>query len=245
MDMWKFFGLTHIDHTVMNPMSLQKTSELIDVLNLKKGELALDIACGKAEFLCNVVEQYRVKGIGIDASPYTYAEAVKNVRARGFTKDIELHNMDGTAFEAKTLYHMSSCVGGSWIFQGHRGTLAALSKMTKPAGLVLVGEPFWRKEPHNDYLKMTGIEREQHGTHMGNVATGDELGLSFLYTVVSTEDDWDRYEGLQWQAAERFALANPDDADKDELLQKVRQNRKAYLKWGRDCLGWAMYLFQK
>jgi len=23
--MWKYFGITHIDHTVMNPMSLTKT----------------------------------------------------------------------------------------------------------------------------------------------------------------------------------------------------------------------------
>jgi len=26
MDMWKYFGITHIDHTVMNPMSLAKAN---------------------------------------------------------------------------------------------------------------------------------------------------------------------------------------------------------------------------
>jgi len=25
----------------------------------------------------------------------------------------------------------------------------------------------------------------------------------------------------------------------------VRENKKAYLKWGRDTLGWAIYVFKK
>ena len=33
MDMWKYFGITHTDHTVMNPMSLPKTRELVDQLH--------------------------------------------------------------------------------------------------------------------------------------------------------------------------------------------------------------------
>ncbi len=56
MDMWKYFGITHTDHTVMNPMSLAKTKELIDLLRLPDGGRVLDVACGKAEFLCLVAE---------------------------------------------------------------------------------------------------------------------------------------------------------------------------------------------
>ena len=44
MDMWKFFGITHTDHTVMNPMSLAKTKELIDLLRLPDGGRILDVA---------------------------------------------------------------------------------------------------------------------------------------------------------------------------------------------------------
>ena len=62
MDMWKYFGITHTDHTVMNPMSLAKTKELIDLLRLLDGGRVLDVACGKAEFLCLVAERYEVTG---------------------------------------------------------------------------------------------------------------------------------------------------------------------------------------
>ena len=54
MDIWKFFGITHTDHTVMNPMSLAKTEEIIECLCLPDGGRVLDVACGKAEFLCRL-----------------------------------------------------------------------------------------------------------------------------------------------------------------------------------------------
>lgn len=247
MDMWKYFAITHKDHTVMNPMSLAKTKEMVDLLRLAEGDHILDVACGKAEFLCLLAERYAVLGTGVDASPYTIAEARAKVGTRGLSQRIELLHMDGAAYEPTEppIFTMTSCIGGSWIYEGHKGALEALAKMTKPGGLVLVGEPYWKQDPTHEYVKMVGLEREQHGTHESNVKTGVELGLAFLYAAVSNEDDWDRYEGLQWQAAERYAELHPADLDTKELLDKVHTSRDAYLRWGRDCLGWAMYLFRK
>ena len=65
MDIWKYFGITHTDHTVMNPMSLAKTEEIIECLRLPDAGRVLDVACGKAEFLCRVAARYPVTGIGI------------------------------------------------------------------------------------------------------------------------------------------------------------------------------------
>ena len=75
--------------------------------------------------------------------------------------------------------------------------------------------------------------------------TGQDLGLTLLYTIVSTLDEWDRYEGLRWYAAEDYALAHPIDPDVPELLERVRHEKHDYLRWGRDSLGWALYLFRK
>ena len=128
MDMWKYFGITHTDHTVMDPMSLTKTRELIDLLRLPDGGRVLDVACGKAEFLCFVAEQYGVTGTGIELSPVTFEEAQKNVSDRELTDRIELLNMDGGKYEPDRpeSHDLASCIGGSWIYQGHRGTLEAL-----------------------------------------------------------------------------------------------------------------------
>ena len=89
------------------------------------------------------------------------------------------------------------------------------------------------------------VERDTFGTHHANVITGQELGLTLLYTLVSSLDEWDRYEGLQWHAAETYALDHPDDPDVPELLERVRREEHQYLRWGRDTVGWALYLFRK
>ena len=69
------------------------------------------------------------------------------------------------------------------------------------------------------------------------------LGLGPLYTLVSDSNDWDRYEGLQWNAAERYAVDHPDDPDVPSLMESMREQRDRYLRWGRDELGWAIYVF--
>jgi len=247
MDMWKYFGITHADHTVMNPLSLEKTRELVGLLRLPEGGRVLDVACGKAEFLCLVAEAYGVTATGIELSPYTVDAARKNVNKRGLAGSIELLQTDGAEYrpDAPESLDLASCIGASWVFQNHRGTLEALAKMTRPGGLVLTGEPFWRNDPDPEYLKVTGADPNMCGSHAGNAADGVNAGLDLLYTTASSQDDWDHYEGLQWQAAERYAADHPDDPDVKALLGSIRRSRDAYLRWGRNCLGWAMYLFRK
>jgi len=61
--------------------------------------------------------------------------------------------------------------------------------------------------------------------------------------LVSSDDEWDRYETLQWRAAARYADLHADDPEVTELLARVEKSRREYLSWGRDTLGWALYLF--
>ena len=116
--------------------------------------------------------------------------------------------------------------------------------MAKPGGLILVGEPFWKHDPDPAYLDAADIQPGTYGRHVENVTRGEALGLTLLYSIVSSDDDWDRYEGLQWQAAGRYEQKNPDDPDVPYLLQRVAQEKLAYLRWGRETLGWALYLFK-
>jgi len=94
-------------------------------------------------------------------------------------------------------------------------------------------------------LEAIGEKHSAYGTHYENMKVGQELGLKLVYTLVSNQDDWDRYEGLQWYAADKWASENPDDADVEEVLKRIRENRENYLRWGRETFGWAIYMFKK
>ncbi|MBN1931561.1 MAG: hypothetical protein JW786_08150, partial [Desulfobacterales bacterium] len=52
-------------------------------------------------------------------------------------------------------------------------------------------------------------------------------------------------EGLQWYAAETWASDHRDDPDVETVLKRVRKSKTAYLRWGRETLGWAIYVFKK
>lgn len=247
MDIWKFYDITHREHEICNPTSDDKLGRLVELLRLPRGASVVDIACGKAEFLIRVVEAYAVRAVGVDISPFFIAEAARRLQARAPSADVTLHQLDGADFRSREPhgFALASCIGASWVFGGHPGTLDALSGMVEPGGWVVVGEPYWLKEPSEEYLEASGDTRDSFDTHAGNAKVGEERGLDLVHTLVSNRDDWDRYEGLQWYATTDYARSHPDDPDLPELVARVVKSREVYLRWGRDTLGWAIYVFRR
>ena len=63
--------------------------------------------------------------------------------------------------------------------------------------------------------------------------------------MVADSDDLDHYAGLYIRAVEAWCLDNPRDLDATAARDRIRTWRDTYLKWGRETLGFAVYLFQK
>ena len=246
MDIWKFYDITHHEHVVWNPTSEEKLARLVDLLRLPTDAHVVDIACGKGEFLIRLAEAYGARGVGIDMSPFCIAGAERRLKARAPTAGIVFRQMNGADYrpDEPHSFDLASCIGASWVFGGHTGTLDALISMVKPGGWVIVGEPYWLQEPSEAYLDASGVAREDFGSHFSNAQAGERRGLDLVHAIVSSKDDWDNYEGLQWYATVEYARARSDDPDSPELVERVGKAREVYLRWGRDTLGWAIYLFR-
>ena len=246
MDRWKYFTSGHEPHLFCNPLSEAKVDELIELLDLSDDAQVLDIACGKGEILLRIVRRWGCRGVGVDLSQDWVVEARGKVVAANLADSVKILQQDGAEYEGtRESIDVALCLGASWIWGGHRGTLETLSRWTRPHGMIVVGEPFWIVEPSKEHLKAAELSRSTFGTHFENVGTGTRAGLHFLHALVSNDDDWDRYEGYQWYAAEKYARDNPHDPDVPELLSKMHKFRDVYLKWGRDEMGWAVYIFAK
>jgi SAM-dependent methyltransferase len=247
MDMWKFYDVTHRRHVICNPTSEEKLARLVELVRLPADARVVDIACGKGEFLIRMAAAYGVRGVGVDLSPFFIAEAEQRLKARLPQAEITFNPMDGADFKPDKPHSLTlaSCIGASWVFGGHARTLDALVSMVEPDGWVIVGEPYWIREPAEEHLQACGLTRGAFGSHAENVEAGERRGLDLVHTLVSSKDDWDRYEGLQWYAMAEYARTNPDDADLSELLDRVAKEKSVYLRWGRDVLGWAIYLFRR
>jgi len=247
MDKWKFYDITHKRHVLCNPMSLGKLDRLIRLIELPPEAKVIEIAMGKGEFILRLAESYGVSGIGIDISPHCIADAEGKRSARTPGARLTFKEMDGAKFtpEAAESYDLAACIGASWIYGGHKQTLEALSRMAAPDGWVVVGEPFWLQEAPAPYLEAIGVNADAFGTHADNVATAEGLGLQLVHALAGNTDDWDQYEGLKWHAVDAYARSHSDDPDLPEVVRRVAEEKTAYLNWGRDTLGWAIYLFRR
>lgn len=252
MDLWKHYDITHKDHTICNPMSSEKLDELVELLHLSPDSKVLDIASGKAEFLIRLVKRYDLSAIGIDLSPYYINEANIRIKELIPKSKIKLIEMDGAQYkpEKTESFDVASCLGASWIYGDHKETLKFLKGQVKAGGIVIAGEPYWKSKPPQEYLDKAkevydSEEFGNYGTHYENMRMGENLGLSLVYCLVSSGDDWDRYLNLQWSATDRYVRANQDDPDNSEILDKLKKERELYLKWERELFGWAIYVFRK
>ena len=247
MDTFKFYDITHREHLVCNPTSEEKLMRLVHLLRLPEDAHVVDIACGKGEFLIRLAEAYGIQGTGIDISPFYITEAKKRLATRAPASGITFTQMNGADFspDEPQKCDLASCIGASWVFGGHANTLETLSRMVKPGGWVITGEPFWLKEPSEDYLEASGMAREAFGSHFFNAEAGKQHGLDLVHTIVSSKDDWDTYESLQWYATDKYARTHPEDQDVTKVLERVEKDRATYLRWGRDTIGWSIYVFRR
>jgi len=123
--------------------------------------------------------------------------------------------------------------------------LGSLSRITKPGGVILIGDGYWRTDPEPSYLEAAGLQKEELRSHTENIESGEKIGLECIYNARASSEEWDHFEGAFWMAAERELVLHPNDPETTRTAQKRRTWKRAYLEWGRATMGFALYLFLK
>ncbi len=245
MEPSKFTNVAHRDHLFCSPLSAARVDALIDLLELPVGAGVLDVGCGKGEVLLRILARYRVAGTGLDLSEAWLTEARARAEARVLPQPPTFLLQDANGYTPPEPFDLAVCIGSSHTYGGYRDSLRALRQVIKPGGLLLIGEGYWKQVPAPEYLALLEASADELTDHAGNVAVAVGQGLTPLFASVSSDDDWDDYEGLYALSVERYAAQHPDDPDVPAMLGRIRPWRDGYLRWGRDTLGFAIYLFQK
>ena len=244
MEIWLFFEATHRDHRYCNPISAEAIAEMEPILGLRPGMRVLDIACGHAEMLVGFAERHGITGVGVDLSPYAAERAREKIAARVPDGRVTLIEGRGEDFRTDDPFDVVCLVGASWIWQGYEPTLRALTAFAKPGGLLVVGEPYWKQTPAPEYLEREELGADDFPSLADYLACARELGLEPLWMRGASEQDWDRYEMDQGASLDRFARENPDHPDLAAIREKHVLARDTYLRWGRDTLGFALWVFR-
>lgn len=247
MEFFQRMDVAHSLHTFWNPVSDEVMEELLWALDLKPGMRVLDLACGVGELTLRMAGR-GATAVGVDISPGALERARSVHRETAPDMQVEFIEMDGKDYRPPegVRFDVVALVGASWIWNGYKGTLAALHDLVRPGGLVLFGEPYWRVEdPPVEYLESEDLTHELFTDLAGLHEAAKQAGFRVLYQVASSGQDWDRYEMLQALSVDRWAQAYPDHPDRAEVLEIQDRATRAYLKWGRDTLGFSQFLLRR
>ena len=128
----------------------------------------------------------------------------------------------------------------------YANALRRMTPMVSPGGSILVADGFAKRPADPEYRRrFLGETTPDAMTHAANVTTGCELGLVPLAAWTSSVDEWDEFEWGYQRIVERRARDSPDDTTAHERLERRREWMDGYLRWGRDTLGYGVYLFER
>lgn len=245
MDPLKFTTIAHRGHAHLNPLDPEALDRAVARVVLARGDRVIDIGCGKAALLVGLAERHGVTGVGVDRNPAFVAEGRTLAERHGVASSLTLIEGDASALALEAgSFTLGICVGAAHALGGYRETLRGLRRLVRPGGHVLVGQGFWKRVPDPEYLERLGATRDEMTTHEGNIEAGAAEGLTGRGAWLSRDQDWDRYEDLYADTIERHVAAHPEDPDAPAMLERIRRWRETYLRWGRETLGFGLYLFE-
>ena len=243
MDIPRIFTITESAHRIHNPFAAQKLATLGAALRLEVGTSVLDLGSGSGEMLCTWARDYGVVGTGIDMSQLFTGQARVRAEELGVAGRVRFIHGDAAGYVSAEKTDVAACLGATWIGGGVAGTIELLARSLRPGGVILVGEPYWRRLPPT--------EEDAKGCLAGSIseylrlaellASFGDLGYDVVEMVLADREGWDRYEAAKWLTMRRWLEANADDEFAGEVRAQLASEPERYATYTRAYLGWGVF----
>ena len=242
----EFHEIAETNLRILNPFSQEKFDLVGELIGLDVNTNILDMACGKAEMLCQWGQRYGIRGTGIDISQVFLQAAQERIDAFGLSQQITLVQGDaGEYVDTTQSYDIVSCIGATWIGGGLIGTLKHMLQSKKPGkGYLLVGEPFWHSPPTPEMCADMEIAADDFVDLVGTMRRFESLGLRLVEMVLANQDTWDRYEASHWMAIDNYLRDNPDYPKAETLRKWMLNYQRQYLEYQREMFGWGVFVLR-
>jgi cyclopropane fatty-acyl-phospholipid synthase-like methyltransferase len=247
MDRQRFSHIAHGDMNVWNPLQHLRFEQLASQLTVPKNGTVLDIGCGCGHWLVKTAEFFDVKtAIGVDPSQYAAVAARWAAANSAVGNRIEIVQRDFDPAEyGDESFDLIFCIGATHAFANFAAAMNDTRQLLRPGAQLLLGEGYWKHQPAPEYLAFLGCDENSYTTSEGNLRRAEELGYRRQWHYECTEAEWSAYEDQYSQNVEDYVNSHPEDRDRCEMLSTIRAWRDHYLRFGRDTLGFGLYLFSK
>jgi SAM-dependent methyltransferase len=243
VDLPRTFTIRESSHRIHNPFSSGKLATLGQALSPPPGTRLLDLACGSGEMLCTWARDHQVTGTGVDISTVFLAAARVRAAELGVDGRVSFVHGDASGYVAGAQVDIASCIGATWIGGGAPGTVQLLRRSLRPGGMMLIGEPYWRRVPP-DQATVEGchaIGSDDFLPLPELLGRFGDLGCDVVEMVLASQDDWDRYAAAQWLNIRRWLDANADDELAGQMRAELATSPARYARYRREYLGWGVF----
>ncbi len=247
MDIPRIFNITESAHRIHNPITPEKLATLGAALRLEAGARVLDLGSGSGEMLCTWARDHGIVGTGIDLSPLFTEQAKRRAVELGVAGQVTFIHGDAAGYVADEQVDVAACVGASWIGGGVAGTIELLARSLRPGGIILIGEPYWRRLPPSEEVA-TGCLAHSIADFLvlpELLASFGDLGYDVVEMVLANPDGWDRYEAAKWLTMRRWLEANPGDEMAGEVRAQLTAEPARYAAHTREYLGWGVFALMR
>jgi hypothetical protein len=245
MDVLAKREIAEAEHRILNPFTDEKLMLLGELCRLAPGARQLDLACGKGEMLCRWAARFGVAGHGVDISSVFLAAARSRAAELRVADRVSFEQADAAAaVPAHASFDVVSCIGATWIGGGLTGTIDLMRPAVRADGLVLVGEPYWKRPPPAEASRALGLPGDDWASLDGTLDRFEAAGAELVEMVLADGDSWDRYEASQWWTVERWLRENPGHPDAGEMREYLVSSRRSHLRYQRRYLGWGVFVLR-
>jgi SAM-dependent methyltransferase len=235
-----WYAVVEAQHELQNPTSSEKIRLLGERLALGPDSHVLDVASGRGGPALLLAETFGCRLTCVERAPEFVEIARERVAAAGLEDRIEIAEADAATYELGN-FDAALCLGATFVYGG---LVPTLERLSRAAPQVAVGEPYWRAwplppeaEPDEEPRR---VDDEKFLPLAATVELAESTGVRVVSLIASSEDDWDRYESLHWEALDDWLAQNPDHPQAEEFRERGAAHRRRYLRWERVLLGWAI-----
>nr|WP_261987058.1 class I SAM-dependent methyltransferase [Actinomadura sp. HBU206391] len=204
----------------------------------------LDLACGTGEMLCTWARDHQVTGTGVDISTVFVGTARARAIELGVADQVSFLHGDASNHVARHPVDIASCIGATWIGGGVAGTVELLRRSLSRRGMMLIGEPYWRREPP-DQATIEGCHATSENEFLSLpelIEQFGELGCDVVEMVLADQDSWDRYVAAQWLNIRRWLDEHPEDELAAEMRTELATGPVRHVRYQREYLGWGVFV---
>jgi SAM-dependent methyltransferase len=244
----RFIDISETGTRIQNPFSEERLMFLgkmcLELGYMQPGTRILDLACGHGEMLCRWAQLYGIMGTGVDMNPAFIATARRRAEELSVAPRVEFLLADAAQdAQSPPAYDIVSCLGATEIGGGVVGTIQLMRRALRDerTGLLLVGEPFWNREPNQQAAAAMGIQPGDFSTLPGLYDSFEKSGVLLLNMVLTDDEGWDRYQTHHWVKMYQWLKANARDPDAPRFRAEIEDWKRSYLVY-RGQFGWGVFL---